>query len=213
MNQTTRSYNSCAHAYDRKFSSYTLYTERIADFARQLPRECRILDLGCGSGINAQLMNQLGHSVTGIDLSESMIDLARRRCPGLPFLKGAAESAGELLANSGIPLPFDALCLSFLIVHLEEPECTRLLGTVKNLVKSGGFLYLSFMPYAPGKAHGYESTSFSQDHIYFHYHKEEHIKAVLKEQGFQLVSEIREDYKEADGSITEDLFLIFRQST
>lgn len=41
----------------------------------------RIVDLGCGSGILAEKLVSAGHHVTGIDQSEEMIAIARRRCP------------------------------------------------------------------------------------------------------------------------------------
>lgn len=38
----------------------------------------RILDVGCGSGFFSILLTQLGHKVTGIDLTESMVEEARK---------------------------------------------------------------------------------------------------------------------------------------
>ncbi|MBU3549905.1 class I SAM-dependent methyltransferase [Polynucleobacter sp. MWH-Berg-3C6] len=38
-----------------------------------------LLELGCGTGLHAQLLNQMGLSVMGVDLSEQMLDLARER--------------------------------------------------------------------------------------------------------------------------------------
>ncbi|MGL5080272.1 MAG: class I SAM-dependent methyltransferase [Microcoleaceae cyanobacterium] len=44
-----------------------------------------IIDLGCGSGLSAQVFTQAGYQVLGIDLSESMIELARQRVPEAEF--------------------------------------------------------------------------------------------------------------------------------
>ena len=41
----------------------------------------RVVDLGCGSGILAELLLDAGYDVTGFDLSEAMITTARRRAP------------------------------------------------------------------------------------------------------------------------------------
>lgn len=45
----------------------------------------RILDLGCGSGILAARLAEQGYEVTGIDISASMIDIARLRAPTSSF--------------------------------------------------------------------------------------------------------------------------------
>ncbi len=40
-----------------------------------------VIDLGCGSGILAQAVSDAGYDILGIDLSEAMVGLARRRVP------------------------------------------------------------------------------------------------------------------------------------
>lgn len=45
-----------------------------------------IVDLGCGSGITADILVQAGYDVLGIDLSSDLITLARERVPQATFL-------------------------------------------------------------------------------------------------------------------------------
>lgn len=44
-----------------------------------------IVDLGCGSGITARLLSDAGYDVVGIDLSEPLLRIARRRVPDATF--------------------------------------------------------------------------------------------------------------------------------
>lgn len=44
-----------------------------------------IVDLGCGSGIEARLLCDAGYTVVGIDLSEPLIEIARKRVPEAIF--------------------------------------------------------------------------------------------------------------------------------
>lgn len=48
-----------------------------------------IVDLGCGSGLWAEQLIRGGYSVFGIDISEAMIRLARRRAPRAEFRIGS----------------------------------------------------------------------------------------------------------------------------
>jgi SAM-dependent methyltransferase len=54
-----------------------------AELARVIAEEkiqpCRVIELGCGTGINALWLAQQGFDVTGIDLSRLAIDKARQR--------------------------------------------------------------------------------------------------------------------------------------
>ena len=53
----------------------------LAALRRRGRNSGRIVDLGCGSGILAELLLGAGYDVTGFDLSEAMITTARRRAP------------------------------------------------------------------------------------------------------------------------------------
>ena len=44
-----------------------------------------VVDLGCGSGLSAQLLHQLNYQVLGIDISEAMIAIAKPRVPAATF--------------------------------------------------------------------------------------------------------------------------------
>ena len=48
-----------------------------------------VLELGCGSGITARTLTDRGYTVTGIDLSESLINMARKRVPEGAFHIGS----------------------------------------------------------------------------------------------------------------------------
>jgi len=61
--------------------------ELLAKFASLIPRHgpCRIADIGCGPGHVARYLASLGLDVMGVDISQSMIEVARRLNPGLSF--------------------------------------------------------------------------------------------------------------------------------
>ncbi len=48
-------------------------------------REGLVVDLGCGSGLWAGELTKAGYRVCGVDVSESMIDIARGRVPDAEF--------------------------------------------------------------------------------------------------------------------------------
>ena len=54
-------------------------------------RGTRLLDVGCGPGLAAQLAAKLGASVTGLDASEAELIIARERVPDGDFRQGEME--------------------------------------------------------------------------------------------------------------------------
>jgi SAM-dependent methyltransferase len=198
-NQTQESYNLSATKYRNKFENYAPYRSSIEKFISLLPPNSRILDAGCGPGINAKRFVEHNHVVTGIDFSIEMIRLAKENCPGGEFQ--AAD-----LKSIRLDTKYDAVCASFVIVHLTDNETDRFLVKLPHLLTGKKpKLYLSFMA---GKTPGYEKTSFSDSPIYFNYYDVKLIKNKLAELGFTLLSGDEEPYQEADGTITKDVFLI-----
>lgn len=52
-------------------------------------REGLVVDLGCGSGLWARELVDAGYGVLGIDISEAMIEMSRRRVPEAEFRVGS----------------------------------------------------------------------------------------------------------------------------
>src|SRR5205823_12082095 len=44
------------------------------------------VELGCGSGITAQLLTEHGYDVLGVEVSPDLVEIARDRAPGASFL-------------------------------------------------------------------------------------------------------------------------------
>jgi ubiquinone/menaquinone biosynthesis C-methylase UbiE len=199
-NQTQESYNRSAEKYRNKFENYAPYRSSIEKFISLLtPPQCRILDAGCGPGINAKRFVEHNHQVTGIDFSAEMIRLAKEYCPEGEFMAADLKDIRQ-------DVKYDAVCASFVIVHMTDSETDRFLAKLPHLLTGAKpLLYLSFMT---GKNPGYEKTSFSDSPIYFNYYDEELIKQKLAELGFILLSGDKKPYQEADGTFTRDVFLI-----
>lgn len=70
----------------------------------------RVIDLGCGSGLFSARFHALGASVHGVDLSEEMIEIARRDNPGSSF--DVAD-----VTNTGLPAGVFDVAISCLVAH------------------------------------------------------------------------------------------------
>lgn len=46
----------------------------------------KVIDLGCGSGILASILSENGMTVTGIDISADLLDIAKRKAPEAGFV-------------------------------------------------------------------------------------------------------------------------------
>jgi ubiquinone/menaquinone biosynthesis C-methylase UbiE len=110
-----------------------LVLSALEEVARELPPGAPVLDLGCGAGVPAtRWLARRSFDVTGVDLSEGQLDLARRLVPGATFLK--ADMA-ELDFDAGT---FDAVVAFHSIIHVPREEHPALLGKIYRWLAPGG---------------------------------------------------------------------------
>lgn len=100
----------------------------------------RVLDVGCGGGILAESMASLGAQVTGIDLSEKAIGVAR-----LHQLESATEVNYRLISAEALAAEaaatFDVVTCMELLEHVPEPAST--IAACATLVRPSGRVVFS----------------------------------------------------------------------
>ncbi|MFB3854690.1 MAG: class I SAM-dependent methyltransferase [Vicinamibacterales bacterium] len=100
-----------------------------------LPCERRVLDVGCGSGANMEMLRERGHAPVGITLSEVEARAVASR--GLPCIVGDITAGALPFA----PASFDALLFSHVLEHVAWPE--TVLEACARLLKPGGSVYVA----------------------------------------------------------------------
>jgi len=73
------------------------WAEWVYQLAKRLGVGNRVLDVPCGIGRVANFLVNVGFSVVGIDISERMIQLARKNVGGATFIKGDMRRLPEVL--------------------------------------------------------------------------------------------------------------------
>jgi 2-polyprenyl-3-methyl-5-hydroxy-6-metoxy-1,4-benzoquinol methylase len=111
---------------------------------RSLRRGDSIIDLGCGNGALAGRLARQGFRVTGLDLSESGIAIARTAHPDVRFEVMSAEQ--DVLERLGCE-PFDMAISTEVIEHLYSPR--QFMKGAFAALKPGG-TFICTTPY-----HGY----------------------------------------------------------
>jgi demethylmenaquinone methyltransferase/2-methoxy-6-polyprenyl-1,4-benzoquinol methylase len=91
----------------------------------------RILDVATGTGMVARALARRGATVTALDQSEAMLNVARARDhPGITFVHGEAERLPFADAS------FDALTFTYLLRYVDDPAAT--LTELARVVIPGG---------------------------------------------------------------------------
>jgi ubiquinone/menaquinone biosynthesis C-methylase UbiE len=81
-----------------------------------LPASSRVADLGCGSGTFTHLLQRAGYDCVGLDISGKLIEVGRRKHPGIELLQGDIEHLPFADAS------FDGVLLSGVVHHFPDPS-------------------------------------------------------------------------------------------
>ncbi|MBK6693469.1 MAG: class I SAM-dependent methyltransferase [Myxococcales bacterium] len=146
MSSAISFFDAIAARYDRDYALDAATTRaRVGRIAKDIPRSSssssssssggKVLDLGVGTGRELPTLLDLGFRVTGLDASEAMLELCRRRARPIPLVCQTFYA----------PLPFadgefDAvLALHGTLSHPPDAEAqARLIGEVARVLAPGG---------------------------------------------------------------------------
>lgn len=103
-----------------------------------IPPGSDVLELGCGAGIPMTAALAAGRTLTGVDLSATQLEMARRNVPSAAFIQA------DMTSLSFDPASFDAVVAFYSLTHVPRDEQVELLGRVRRWLRPGG-LFLATM--------------------------------------------------------------------
>jgi SAM-dependent methyltransferase len=138
------SFEVAADAYDRFMGRYSgLLAPQLANLAG-VTADQRALDVGCGPGaLTSELVRRLGATaVSAVDPSESFVDAATTRHPGVTVRRATAED---------LPFPADAFdaTLAQLVVHFMTDPVAGL-TEMRRVTRPGGVVAACVWDHAGG---------------------------------------------------------------
>jgi len=137
--------------YDSFFAQATLDSESLREKAKteveflykvlELPQGSKILDVACGTGRHSKMLAEAGYEVTGVDISQDCIDLAKKNnsVVGVSFKLGNMENLSTFINR------FDCVVnlFSSFGYFSTDAENEAVLIEMINTLKPGGRLILN----------------------------------------------------------------------
>jgi 2-polyprenyl-6-hydroxyphenyl methylase/3-demethylubiquinone-9 3-methyltransferase len=99
-----------------------------------------VLDVGCGGGILTEAMAHRGAHVTGIDLAEKPLQIARSHAMAVPIDVRYAHSNAEDWADTHAG-EYDIVTCMEMLEHVPDPKAV--VGACATLVRPGGWVFFS----------------------------------------------------------------------
>ena len=131
-------------AYESLGKKYLDYRQALKSdtyvkmFLRKLGKNSSVLDVGCGVGTPVDdVLTKAGHELVGIDLSPSLIKLARKNVPG------ASYQVFDMRNLSFGEYEVQGLVCLYAIFHVPRSEHKKMIETFASFLPVGGWMLIS----------------------------------------------------------------------
>ena len=164
----------------------------LAAFMELLPSGGSVLDLGCGAGVPSTRRLAEMFTVTGADISEVQIGIARENVPAASFV--CADVLDLALADAS----FDGVAAFYSVSHIPREEHPHVFSLVRRWLRPGGVFVTSL---GVGDIAGWTGEWLGVP-MFFSSHDAGTNRRLLTEAGLEVVEAEVVTMREPDGDAT-----------
>ncbi|MBI4360738.1 class I SAM-dependent methyltransferase [Candidatus Micrarchaeota archaeon] len=139
MPKTHAFYTDLAEYYDvvYLYVDYRRHADAIFSLIQKYKKNDnpKLLDMACGTGTHAKLLSPKGFVVTGVDISENMLAVARKKNPGIFFVRGDMRTFAPK-EKFGVVLCFH----NAILYNQDEAQMRATLSNFFSALQPGGIL-------------------------------------------------------------------------
>lgn len=137
-----------------------------------------IIDLGCGTGYSAGYFVKHGMKAQGADLSTSMLKIAKRNYPDIPFTQADMR---EFDPGKKV----DGVWAGYSMFHFDQNDFEKTVEKIRSYLKPGGIFGLVMQE---GEGEGeFDEPLIPDETVYLHLYTEEQLREILGQHGFEVV--------------------------
>ena len=160
------------------FRSQFSNEQELDHLSSLIPEKSKILDVGCGNGIPvARYFIRKGYSVIGVDISEKMLELARKNVPEAEFYQYDMNNL-DFKDSS-----FNAITALYSLFHVPKEKHLAIFQNFYRMLKPRGILF-----FCVGHQEGDDlSTFLGNIEMFWSNYSPEKTKQLVKDVGFELL--------------------------
>lgn len=131
---TLKTYDLIAEDYDKNWNKMNVSKNSRQKF-KELVKRGKVVDIGCGSGNDTKYFSKK-FDIVGVDSSEGMVNLARKKFPSLKFI---------LQDMRQISFPENSISgawISQSLLHIPKSDGMKFLKKLKKALKPNGIVYI-----------------------------------------------------------------------
>lgn len=199
--QLRQAYDNLAKFWGEDFTLHDWGYKELQEFAKLVKENggSKVLDCGCGSGVQSKVLFETGLEVVGLDLSPKMVSEAKKSVPEAKFVVGdmtmldqrlypepiRSEHHGRRLAEG-----FDGVYARASLLHIPKKLIPKVLKSIRKILTNDGIFYLALKE-GEGESEVEEERYGKRIRRFFSFFKTTEIKKLLSQSGFKIVFLVR----------------------
>ncbi len=183
--QASLVYDKIAEPYAKEFSKPSEY---IKEFLIMLPKNAKILDVGCGVGVDAGFMESERFKVIRIDLSKEMLNIAKQKFSQIDFRQQDIRKL-DFPSES-----FDGILVSCSLIHIPKKDVSVLVEKFYKITKKDCAIYIALQGEKSNEI--FVDVPFKPDEkLFLNIISFDEIKNLLVKNGFSIVKKYERESK------------------
>jgi ubiquinone/menaquinone biosynthesis C-methylase UbiE len=177
---TIDAYNKIAEEFHSR-NSVTLYGKEYGIYKELIGKGNKILEIGCGTGRDAEELIKLGFYYTGIDASEGMLKIAQEKVKEAKFILGDFYKL-DFPSES-----FDGFWAAASFLHVPKVEIDKVLGEAYRILKQEGIGFISLKQKTVMDEGVIKETKAGGIERYFAFYEKGEFENILERNKFEVV--------------------------
>ena len=179
IKRALETYNKYAKVY-AEYTYHKLMQFQLNKFISMLPKKARVLDIGSGSGRDAQYFNDYGLDVVSIDILDNMLKEAKKRVKSVQFIKMDLRNL-EFEDES-----FDAVWVMATLSDVGREESSNVLKGFLRVLKKEGLVYIAVKEGTTEEI--INKLRYGNDPRYYTFYTRVELEDRLKKIGFSILN-------------------------
>lgn len=177
---TVDAYNKIAEEFHLR-NGFTILVEEYKKFSELLGNNKKIIEIGCGTGRDAQGLMEEGLDYTGVDASKEMLKVAKEHASDAYF------QVGDFYNLDFPDKTFDGFWAAASFLHVPKNEISQVLKEAKRIIKEGGIGFISLKQKTQMDEGVIKEEKAGGIERYFAFYTESEFKDILKKNGFEVI--------------------------
>lgn len=137
-NNLRSTYDKIADDYHKDHLGDSWDDDHIAAFIKMIPDNGKVLELGCGPGVDVGKLLKGGLTkIYGFDLSDKLLDIARKDYSNCEFIQGDMR---QLPYEENF---FDGVFSKAVLLHIAKRNIDQVLSEITRVLKPGGSIHIA----------------------------------------------------------------------